>query len=68
MVRSSVASERRGAERKIILFDREKLAKYQEKGGEFGKRGKNGKMRKSQEEKAKIGKVLSLYPSWLRYL
>ena len=42
--------------------DSEKIAKNQEKLGKIQE--KSGKKRKNREEKAKIGKFLSLCPSW----
>ena len=45
--------------------DNENLPKIGKKEGKFGKKsGKNGKKRTNREEKAKIGKFLSLCPSW----
>ena len=52
-------------DREKIANDREKEGKILEEGGKIGKRGKNW------EEKAKIGKVLSLCPpdreGWLHH-
>ena len=56
-----------GRESPLTAKKSQKLGKRGKKSGKSGERGGNqekmGEKKKNREEKAKIGKVLSLYPS-----